>query len=247
MTTIDLNADLGEGDAFDRELLDVVSSCNIACGAHAGDAASMSATLQAAISKGVAIGAHPSYPDRAGRGRRSYFLAGADLQKSLVNQIDALQSIATGAAATVSHVKPHGALYTDAACDRSLAKLVLAVVQQCAPNAALIGPPNSALELAANEAGIRFVAEAFVDRAYLSTGELVPRSEPNAVHTDFNTITAQAVSLATRHTVTAQDGAVIAVRADTLCIHGDTPNAAEAACAVRDVLQANGVTIRAAV
>lgn len=247
MTTIDLNADLGEGDAFDLELLDVVSSCNIACGGHVGDAASMSATVRAATSKGVAIGAHPSYPDRAGFGRRSHFLAGKDLHKSLVNQIDALQSIATDAGAQLSHVKPHGALYTDAAREPAVAELLLAVVQQCAPHAAVVGPPDSALELATNAAGARFIAEAFVDRAYLPDGRLVPRSEPNAVHADFNTMTAQAAGLATNHTVTAQDGAVISVRADTLCIHGDTPGAAEVAIAVRDVLQANGVNIRAAV
>jgi UPF0271 protein len=144
-------------------------------------------------------------------------------------------------------VKPHGALYTDAARDPALAELLLDAVQQGAPHAAVVGPPDSALERAANDAGVRFLAEAFVDRAYLPDGQLVPRSEPNAVHADINTMTAQAASLATSRTVTAQDGAVIAVRADTLCIHGDTPGAAEVARAVRDVLQANGVDIRAAV
>lgn len=247
MTTIDLNADLGEGDACDLELLQIVSSCNIACGGHAGDDASMLATVRAAKDNGVAIGAYPSYPDRAGFGRRSYFLSGDDLQKSLIKQIDRLAEIAKGESARLTHVKPHGALYSDAATDAALAELLITVVQQCAKGAYIVGPSGSAIEIAANNAGVVFVAEAFVDRAYLPNGTLVPRSEPNAVHADLNTISTQATRLATNRTVTAQDGTVIEVAADTLCIHGDTPRAAEAARAVRDVLQANGVEIRVTV
>lgn len=245
MPTIDLNADLGEGCAFDLELLGIVSSCNIACGGHAGDAASMLTTVRQAITNGVAIGAHPSYPDRAGFGRVSAFLAGDKLKESLIKQLDAIAKIAAGEGKALAHVKPHGALYSDAAGDQSVAQLVVDVVQQVIPNSALVGPADSALHDAAKNAGTNFVVEAFVDRSYLPDRTLVPRSEPGAVHADLNTITAQAVSLAMSGQVTAQDGAVISIIADTLCVHGDTPNAAEAARAVRDVLQANGVDIRA--
>jgi len=245
VTTIDLNADLGEGCAFDLELLGIVSSCNIACGGHAGDAASMLTTVRQALANGVAIGAHPAYPDRAGFGRSSVSLAGGELKESLIKQLDAFAKIAASEGAAVAHVKPHGTLYRDAARDRSVAQLVADAVQQVTPNSALVGPAESALQDAANNAGLSFVAEAFVDRTYLPDRTLLSRSEPGAVHTDINTMTAQAVSLAMSGQVTAQDGTVIAVVADTLCIHGDTSNAAEAARAVRDVLQANGVDIRA--
>lgn len=247
MTTIDLNADLGEGGAFDLQLLDIVSSCNIACGGHAGDDASMLATIRAAMLAGAAVGAHPSYPDRDGFGRRSHFLLGEDLFASLIGQIDRLQVHIKDEAAVLTQVKPHGALYNDAATDPTLAEIIISAVQQSAPQAAVVGPPGSALERGANLAGVMFIGEAFVDRLYLPSGRLVSRAEPGAVHSDFNTMTAQAVSLATSGTVTARDGTLIAVHAGTLCIHGDTPAAAEAARAVRDVLQANGVSIRVAV
>jgi UPF0271 protein len=248
VATIDLNADLGEGDAYDRELLAVVSSCNIACGGHAGDAASMRATVRAAWAHGVAIGAHPSYPDFAGFGRTPAFAAGAALEESLGSQLAALQRAIDEAAedAVLAHVKPHGALYSDAAADAALATLFVDVVRRRVAGAAVVGPPGSALQKAARDAGVAYIAEAFVDRAYLPDGTLEPRSEPGAVHTDLNTMTSQAVSLAIQHRVTAQNGAVISLAADTLCIHGDTGHAAEAARAVRDVLEANGVTIRAA-
>ena len=147
----------------------------------------------------------------------------------------------------MTHVKPHGALYNDAAADQSLARVLVQAVQNVCDNAAIIGPPQSELERAAAEKNMTFIAEAFVDRAYSADGSLVPRSEPNAVHADMNTITTQAVTLATRNRLTAENGEILAVRADTLCIHGDTANAAEIGIAVRDVLLASGVVIRAAI
>jgi UPF0271 protein len=246
VASIDLNADLGEGDANDQDLLDVVSSCNIACGAHAGNETSMQVTARLAIARGVAIGAHPGYPDVAGFGRRKAFLAGRELQKSIINQIDTLATIVRRAGGALRHVKPHGALYDDARRDESVAALIVSATQSAAPGAALVGPPQSALQRLAGEAGIGFIAEAFVDRAYRPDGTLVPRSEPGAVHANINAITAQAVSLACDGQVTAQDGAVISIVAETLCLHGDTPDAGNAARAVRDVLRATGVNIRAA-
>ena len=246
MPTVDLNADLGEGFEFDVELMGIVSSCNIACGGHTGNEASMATTVQLAVANNVRIGAHPSYPDRAGFGRTSGFVDGEILKQSLVEQIVNLKDIASVAGASVAHVKPHGALYNDATTDRDLANIVIAATQDAIPSAALMGPPASALQRAASARQMRFIAEAFVDRAYLPDGKLVPRSEPNAVHGDINTITTQALTLATSGTVTASNGDVIDIRAETLCIHGDTGNASQVARAVRDVLETNGVVIHAA-
>lgn len=246
MPSVDLNADLGEGFEFDAELMTLVTSCNIACGGHAGDDASMLATVQLAIENNVAIGAHPSYPDVAGFGRQSKFSTDEVLKKSLINQLDRITRIAREQGAEVKHVKPHGALYNDAANSRELADTVVAALRAAGADVALVGPAASQLELAANEQKIPFVAEAFVDRAYRPDGKLVARTEPNAVHSDMNTITTQALKLATAGVVTAENGALLNVRADTLCIHGDTPNAAQIARAVRDVLGTSGVIVRAA-
>ena len=247
MTTIDLNADLGEGCEFDVELMGIVSSCNIACGGHAGDPRSMAATVDLAVANEVAIGAHPSYPDRPGFGRASHFQSGEKLRKSLVNQLDTLYGVVRSAGQSLTHVKPHGALYNDAAGDRTVAKILLQAVQDVCGNVAIVGPPKSELERIAAEKNLTFIVEAFVDRAYLPDGSLVPRSEPNAVHADMNTITTQAITLATKNMLTAENGEVLEVNADTLCIHGDTANAAEIGLAVRDVLLASGVSIRAAI
>ncbi|MDH5620980.1 MAG: 5-oxoprolinase subunit PxpA, partial [Gammaproteobacteria bacterium] len=219
MPTIDLNADLGEGGAYDDALLQVVSSCNIACGGHAGDARSMQATVVTAAANGVAIGAHPAYPDREGFGRRSGFLAGDELRKSLIDQIAALDAIAAKNGATLTHVKPHGALYNDAVNDRELADLIVSAVNATLPGAAFVGLPGSELRNAAIARSVRFVAEGFVDRAYQANGQLVPRSEPGAVHDQLEQILSQAVSLVGK--------------VDTLCVHGDTPGAAEIAREVR--------------
>lgn len=229
--TIDLNADLGEGDAYDSELLNIVSSCNIACGGHAGDATSMRATILSAMENGVSIGAHPSYPDCEGFGRRSGFMAGDALRESLQTQIESLISIAAERGATVSHVKPHGALYNDAVNDRELADVIATAIIATSPDAALVGLPNSELQNAAAAHGLDFIGEGFIDRAYQDDGQLVPRSEPGAVHNSLELVLPQAIGLV---------GEV-----DTLCIHGDTPGAAEVAKAVRNSLEQQGVKIRA--
>ena len=245
MTSIDLNADLGEGDAYDDELLQVVSSCNIACGGHAGDSRTMAITLRTAIAYGVAVGAHPAYPDKEGFGRASKFLAGDALYESLSEQVNALADIAAQLGVTMTHVKAHGALYNDAVADADLSEIIARVTVEAPGSAALVGMANSELQRAAERQGLSFVAEAFVDRAYESDGTLVSRTEPGAVHSEMSVVTNQAVTLAKEGRVTARNGDVIDVRADTLCIHGDTPGAAEAARAVRDVLLNRGVEIRA--
>ena len=231
MSTVDLNADLGEGDSCDAELLTIVSSCNIACGGHAGDEDSMRATVALAISNNVAIGAHPSYPDRDGFGRRSAYSSGDELRDSIIAQISALDSVARDQGATLSHVKPHGALYNDAVNDRELSDLIANCIAAAAPGTAFVGLPDSEMQHAASGHSLKFVAEGFIDRAYRDDGQLVPRSEPGAVHKSLDLILPQAVSLVGK--------------VDTLCIHGDTPGAAEAAAAVRNELEEQGVEIRA--
>ncbi len=245
MTTIDLNADLGEGDASDAELLRVVSSCNIACGGHAGDATSIAATIREALANGVSVGAHPAYPDREGFGRRSRFMGGDPLRDALRSQLRDFDREAARLNAPVTHVKPHGTLYTDAVADAELANIIVGAVAEMPGKPALVGQPRTELEKAARAHDLRFVAEAFVDRAYRPDGRLVPRSEPRAVHGDIAQIQRQAVSLALKNRVECADGSTIAVRADTLCIHGDTPGAAAAARAVREALENEGVEIRA--
>lgn len=245
MKSIDLNADLGEGDACDDELLRIVSSCNIACGGHAGDAGSMQQTIASAIANNVAIGAHPSYPDRDGFGRVSGFMSGAALSDALNQQVTSLAGIAAQLGQKLTHVKAHGALYNDATADAELAAIIAAVTANAPGSPAMMGMADTAMQRAAEQRGLSFIAEAFVDRAYQKDGSLVPRSEPGAVHTDIAVQTTQALRLATDGEVTARDGSVINVRADTLCIHGDSPMAAEAARAVRDVLTMQGIQIRA--
>lgn len=246
MTAIDLNADLGEGDRHDDALLRIVSSCNVACGGHAGDPASMALTVHAAISNGVCVGAHPGYPDREGFGRVSGFLRGDALYESLTEQVTALAGIAAELGTALTHVKPHGALYNDALADRALADVVARVTAETLGSPAFVGMANTELESAARRHSLRFIAEAFADRAYEPDGTLVPRSSPGAVHQALYVITTQALRLVTEGQVTASNGDTVDVRADTLCIHGDTPGAAEAARAVRDVLTSHGVEIRAA-
>lgn len=245
MTSIDLNSDIGEGAPYDDELLQIVSSANIACGGHAGDAQTMARTVRTAIANGVAVGAHPGYPDKANFGRDSGFMHGDELYESLTEQVTALGDIAAELGAKLSHIKPHGALYNDAVHDGALADIIARVTAEAPGSPAFMGMANTELEAAAKRHGLAFLAEAFIDRAYEADGTLVSRKEPGAVHEDMNVATTQAVRLAESGKVTARNGDEVAVRADTLCIHGDTPGAAEKARAVRDVLESHGIEIRA--
>ncbi len=245
MAEIDLNADLGEGAPYDAELLAIVSSANIACGGHAGDEETMAQTVRMAIANGVAVGAHPGYPDKEGFGRESGYVRGDALYESLTEQVTTLADIAAELGARIVHVKPHGALYNDAVRDRELADVIARVAAETPGSPAFVGMANTELENAATAHGLEFIAEAFVDRAYEPDGTLVSRKEPGAVHEQLNVATSQAVRLAEEGRTTARNGEEVEVRADTLCIHGDTPGAAEKARAVRDVLESHGVAIRA--
>lgn len=241
--TLDLNADLGEGCAFDTELMSIVTSCNIACGGHAGDAQSMRNALLLAKQHGVAAGAHPSFPDRKNFGRANMELSGSDLETVLANQICALRRLADEINLDLTHLKPHGALYNMAAKDVSLADSILKVLVQTMQGAAIYGPPHSQLQRAAHDRGVPFIAEGFADRAYESNGSLRNRRLEGAVLHDPHDQTKQAVNIATRQEVRSYDGATIPLPVQTLCVHGDTPTALTAARAIRSTLEANGIAL----
>lgn len=245
--SICLNADIGElpgeaGRALDRAILKVVSRCSIACGGHAGDAESMAQTLQMAKEFGVLAGAHPSYPDREGFGRSRNNVSAAELAASLKDQVSELQRIAAATGAQVRHIKPHGALYNDAAKDAGLAGMVAALCLETGIPV-LLGPPASEMERAARASGLTYVAEGFADRAYEADLSLTPRNLPGAVFHDAESQSAQALSLVLRHEVTTRTGETIALHVQTLCLHGDTPGAAENAALLRAALEAQGIAI----
>jgi UPF0271 protein len=244
---IDLNADGGEGfGAYtigaDADLLAVISSINVACGYHGGDPVVIRQTIRAAAAAGVAVGAHPGFPDLQGFGRRAMQIAPADLAAMLIYQIGAVAALARAEGVPLRHVKAHGALYTMAASDSALAG-ALAEATVAFPGVCLFAPLNSAMAAAAQARGIAVVHEAFLDRGYRRDGTLAPRAEPGALLTDAAQVAARAVMLATTGTVTALDGTQITVRPQTLCVHSDTPGAARLAAAARQALEAAGVTI----
>ncbi|MEO1661239.1 MAG: 5-oxoprolinase subunit PxpA [Pseudomonadota bacterium] len=240
---IDLNADLGEGCAFDAELMAVVTSSNIACGGHAGDGASMRVALQLAKEHEVSAGAHPSFPDRENFGRTKSALAGAALEQELAEQVLHLKRSADEIGVALTHLKPHGALYNMAAQDASLATSIVHVLQSVLPGAALFGPPSSQLEAAARARDIRFIAEGFADRAYEPDGRLRDRTKPGAVFEDAEIQARQAMQIALEGRVSTYDGTFLALPAATICVHGDTPGAFAAAQAIRATLEQNGADI----
>ena len=248
MTAIDLNSDLGEsygawamGD--DVAMIDVVSSANVACGFHAGDPAGILRTMRAAAQRGVAIGAHVSYPDIVGFGRRDMDIAPADLMADVIYQIGALRGLATAAGTTVSYVKPHGALYNRIAIDAVQAAAVIEAIRTVDPSLVLLGLANAPILEQARAAGLVCVAEAYADRAYTREGRLVPRREPGAVLHDPAVIVRRMVRLAMDRTLEAIDGSVIHIDAESICVHGDSPSAVAIAREVRRGLEAQGVTV----
>ena len=241
--SIDLNADLGEGGPLDAELMTVVTSCNIACGGHAGDEASMRTALQQARAHGVSAGAHPSFPDRENFGRSEMDLAGPDLVQSLKQQVATLRALAEEEGVSLGHLKPHGALYNMAAKDSGLAEAVVDAMRAALPEATLVGPPGSELQRAADAHGLAFIAEGFADRAYENDGRLRSRSQPGAVIHDANLQSKQALEIATQRQVTTYAGEIYPLPAQTICVHGDTPAAFEAAKAIKRAFEARGLTI----
>ncbi|WP_345961337.1 5-oxoprolinase subunit PxpA [Streptomyces sp. BRB040] len=247
---IDLNADLGEGFGRwtltdDDALLSVVTSANVACGFHAGDPSVMRRVCDLAAERGVRIGAQVSYRDLAGFGRRAMDVPADELAAEVAYQIGALRVFAEAAGAVVAYVKPHGALYNRTVHDEGQARAVVAGVSLAGDALPVLGLPGSRLLTAAADAGLTGVPEAFADRAYTARGTLVPRGEPGAVVTDEDAVVRRAVAFAMEGSVEAVDGTAVAVAARSLCVHGDTPNAARIAARVRTALETAGVGIGA--
>jgi UPF0271 protein len=246
---IDLNADLGEtvdGEptADDDAMFAVVSSASVACGGHAGDAVSMRQAAVRAARHGVALGAHPSFPDREGFGRVALRMEPAPLRAAVAAQLADL----VAAGGDVRYVKPHGALYHAAGSEPEVADAVTAAIADLADRLGRSLPVlglGDALAAAAARAGLPFVREAFLDRGYLADGSLVPRGQPGALLRDAGEVAERAVRLAEQHEVVAVDGTVISTDAVSLCVHGDTPAAVEMARAVRHALDVRGIVVRA--
>ena len=239
--SIDLNADLGEGEPHDALLLTIVSSCNIACGGHTGDTASMTETVQLASRNAVSVGAHPSYPDREGFGRRGGFSRGNELLASLTEQVESLAGVCHQFGVKLNTLKAHGALYNDARDDDALAAMLVQLAAQF--RLALIGLPESATQCAADRSGLVYLREGFADRRYQADGSLAPRGRDGALIVEPSAAAEQALRLARGLPITTLDGGEVRVEIDTLCLHGDTPGAASTALAVQSRLTEAGIDV----
>lgn len=258
MAQVDLNSDLGEvwrgvPTADDDAMFALITSANVACGFHAGDDASMRDAVRRSTAHGVSLGAHPSYRDEAGFGRRDQDVPAEVLEAEVLEQLRALQRAvdevgeADGVGARLAYVKPHGALYNRIAHDRVQARAVVRAVvtasEELGRPLPVLGMPGSVIEQELLAAGLRFVAEAFVDRGYRSDGSLVPRDAPGALLTDETAAVRRAVSLALDRRISSVDGADVELDAVSLCVHGDTPGAVSLATAVRAALLDAGVEL----
>ena len=239
---IDLNADLGEG-FDDAPLLPFLTSANVACGLHAGGPVEMDRTVALALERGVRVGAHPGYADRENFGRIDLQLAPSALRSLILYQLGALDALVRAHGGSLSHVKAHGALYNRTARDRGLASAFAGAVRDVRADLVLVGLAGSVQLEEASRAGLRAVGEAFADRRYLPDGSLMPRSLPGSVLHDPAEAAAQAVRIVCDGSVIASDGSRVAVSAQTLCLHGDTPGAAALARAVRAALEGAAVEI----
>lgn len=247
---IDLNCDLGESYGpwrmgHDEELLELVTSANVACGFHAGDPATMRRTVALAVRGGVAVGAHPGLPDRLGFGRRAMAVTAEDTYAMVLYQVGALAAVVRAAGSALRHVKPHGALYAMAAQSPVLAEAVATATRDVDEKLVLVGPGDSELERAASTMGLPFAAEIFADRTYTADGALTPRHRPDAFIRDPEEAAVRIVEALRSGVVRAVSGEPVRVRADTVCVHGDNPEAVAFARALRNALQQAGVELRA--
>src|SRR6266704_5862411 len=243
--SIDLNADLGEGAGHDEELFQLISSANIATGFHAGDSDSMHAAVCAAKKHGVAVGAHPSFFDRENFGRKELKVSNEEVFDAVVYQLGIFQAIAEAAGVQPNHVKPHGALYNMAVRDQELADAIGRAVAKVYLSLILFAPPNSAHARAGKTNGLQIAHEVFADRNYLSDGSLVPRTRSDALLHDPEEAAARVVRMLREGKVRSVDAVDIDVRAETVCVHGDTPGAVDFARALKSRLESEGVRIRA--
>lgn len=245
---IDLNSDLGEGYGpwtmgDDAQILDCVTSANIACGGHAGDPETMFRTLRLAAQKGVRVGAHPGYADREGFGRRVIPMGVDEIGRMVVAQVGALMALARLAGTEVRYVKPHGALGNLAAADHSVASGIVTAIRDLDPTLAVLAISGTMLEQVAHEQGVAVYAEVFADRAYQANGQLVPRSQPGAVLHDAQHAADRLVGYLQSGRMPVAGGEPIALRADSICVHGDSTHAVEMARRIRARLQAEGVVL----
>ena len=248
-TRIDVNADIGEADdadgiARDAVLFTGITSANIACGGHAGDARTMRIAVDRAVAAGVGIGAHVSYPDRDGFGRRRLELPADELRAGILDQFDALDAVVTAAGARITHVKPHGALYNAIAEDADLAMVVLGTIAERSPGIAVFAMPDTEASRVAAALGLPVVAAGFPERGYRADALLQPRSLAGALIDDPADVGARAVSLALGEAISAVDGSSIRPAVATLCVHSDHPSAVQNLAAMRHALAARGVDVR---
>jgi UPF0271 protein len=240
--SVDLNADVGEG-MDDASLLPYVTSANVACGMHAGDPLTMDQTVEMALSRGVRVGAHPGYPDRENFGRVLMEMSADEIENLIVYQVSALAGFVRSRGGRLTHVKPHGALYHGGAEFPDVARAIAEGVRRVGTGIVLVGAAGSMLIGAGQEAGLPVAEEAFADRRYRADGTLVPRGRPGAVIVDPDAAAEQAVGLARDGMVVAEDSSRVSVRPDTICIHGDTPGAAEIARRIHERFRTVGIRI----
>lgn len=250
MVSIDLNCDLGEGDKLpvsesDIEIMPLITSANIACGFHASNPLLMEQTVRLAIRHGVAVGAHPSYPDQHSFGRCEMTIHPEELRADLIYQIGALSAICRSLSTALHHVKVHGALYNRAAVDGDTARIVAAAIRDIAPEAYMICLSGSEMTAAAREIGLRFVEEVFADRAYAPDGTLVPRSCEGSVLHDPLLVAERLVRMVREKCVAAVDGTIVPLSFQTVCVHGDTPGGAALIREIRRRLDDEGIRISA--
>ena len=242
---VDVNADLGEGAGHDDELLALVTSANIACGFHAGDAESMHRSIETARDRKVAVGAHPSLFDRENFGRKELPVKSDEVFDAVVYQLGIFQAIAEAAGVRPNHVKPHGALYNMAVRDHELANAIGRAVAKIDPKLIFFAPQSSALARAGTTNGLQIAHEVFADRNYLSDGSLVPRTRPDALLHNPEKAAARVLRMLREGKVKSVDGIDVDVRAETVCVHGDTPGAVDFARVLKSRLEKEGVSIRA--
>ncbi|MGG1948388.1 5-oxoprolinase subunit PxpA [Trinickia sp. NRRL B-1857] len=242
--TIDLNVDIGEGFAHDVELLDYATSVNVACGWHAGDPLTMRNITSEAIQRGIAIGAHPSFPDRENFGRVPMDLSLEEVYAGVQYQVGALAAVVAGLSGRVTHVKPHGALYNQAEQDADLAQTIVRAVRDVDSEMAIFGLAGGQLVRIAREEGLVAIDEGFADRAYTSTGKLVPRSQSNAMLGCKELACAQAIRMVLDGRVRTEDGSDVGIDVQSICLHGDTPNALAFARMVRTELAKANIIVQ---
>jgi 5-oxoprolinase (ATP-hydrolysing) subunit A len=241
----DLNSDLGEGAGYDNELLRLVTSANITCGFHVGDSASILRSIRDAKECGVSVGAHPSFADRENFGRKELTLKPAEIFSLVTYQLGAFSALAGAAETRMNHVKPHGALYNMAARDRQIAEAIVSAMVVVDPYLILFAPANSELERAGKAEQFNVVCEVFADRNYQSDGSLVPRSRPDALLKDPQAAAKRILRMLQEGKVESVEGHDVDIRAETVCVHGDTPGAVDFVRVLRSELEANGVDVRA--